>query len=128
MTTLKSILLLALVFTAGLVIGTVGTRSLERRALRQSLVNPEKMQIAMELRVDRRLQLNNDQQARVHDILAIAHLQLREIRLKSRPEIELVASNANRQISALLNPNQLERYEKLKAESTPILPFLRQQR
>ena len=126
MKTIKPLILLALVFLAGLAIGIVGTRSLVRHEVRQAMLHPEKTQQLMEERVDRRLHLDNDQEARLHDILAVAHLQIREARLQIRPQIELIASNTDQQISALLNPDQLTRYEKLKADNHPLLQFLRQ--
>ena len=124
----KSILLLCLVFAAGLVMGIVGTRSVLRHAIRQTMAHPERAQLILELDVARRLRLNDDQQTRLHDIMAGAHLQMREIRLQMRPQVVVVVSNINQQISGMLTPEQLRRYEKLKSENSPALQFPRQPR
>ncbi len=124
----KSILLLVLVFAAGLILGIVGTRSVLRHALRQTMAHPERAQQIIELDLSRRLRLNDDQAARLHDIMAVTHLQMREIRLQTRPQVVQVISNINQQITAMLTPEQLRRYEKLKSENSPALQFLRQPR
>lgn len=123
---LKSILLLCLVFTAGVVIGIVGTRSAVRHAIRQNITHPEQAQKVLEINIARQLRLDNDQQAKLHDILANAHLQMREIRLQMRPQTLQVISNVNSQISAMLTPEQTRRYERLKTDKSPALQFLRQ--
>ena len=122
----KSILLLLLVFTAGVVMGVVGTRAVLRHAIRQTIAHPDRAQLILEAEVSRRLRLDDDQQAKLHDIMAQAHLQMREIRQQMRPQTQLVVSNVNAQISAMLTPEQSHRYEKLKEDKAPVLQFLRQ--
>ena len=122
----KSILLLCLVFTAGVVVGIVGTRSMVRHAIRQSMAHPEQAQKILEINISRRLRLDNNQQAQLHDILADAHFQMRKIRLQTRPQTLTVISNVNLQISGMLTPEQERRYERLKKLNSPALQFLRQ--
>jgi len=124
----KPILLLVLVFIAGVVIGAVANRSLVRHAVRQSIIHPDMVQTAFEERVDHRLRLDNDQQAKLHDIFATAHLRIREIQLQIRPQMAQVSSNIDLQISAMLTADQLRRYQELKTENGPLLRFIRQPR
>jgi hypothetical protein len=124
----KPILLLALVFIAGVVIGAVANRSFVRHAVRQTALHPDMAQKVFEQQVDHRLRLDNDQQAKLHDIFATAHLKTREIRLEIRPEMLQVASNIDLQISAMLTAEQMRRYKELKTENGPMAQFLRQPR
>jgi hypothetical protein len=124
----KPILLLALVFIAGVVIGAVANRSLVRHAVRQSINHPDMVQTAFEQQMDHRLRLDNDQQAKLHDIFATAHLKMREIQLQVRPQTAQVASNVDLQVSGMLDADQLRRYQELKSENGPLVRFLRQPR
>ena len=51
MKTLKLVLLLALVFLAGAVVGVVGTRAVVRRVVQQAMLHPERVQNLMERRL-----------------------------------------------------------------------------
>ena len=122
----KSILLLALVFFAGVVIGVVATRSVVRHVVRDAILHPEKVQAVMERNLTRRLRLDNEQQAELQQILSDAHGQLKDLRRQSRPQLAEIFSNANGQIIAILTPEQQARFEKLKQENHPLLQMLQQ--
>jgi hypothetical protein len=124
----KSILLLALVFSAGVVIGVVATRTVVRHAVREAILNPDKTQTSMERNLTRRLRLDNGQQVKLHQILSDAHGRLKDLRQQYRPQLAEVFSNANGQIIALLTPEQQARFEKLKLENHPLLQALQQSR
>jgi hypothetical protein len=128
MKTFKLILLLALVFFAGAVIGVVGTRAVVRRIVQQAVLHPEKVQVVMEGRLTRNLRLDNGQQVKLHQILTDAHAQLQDLRQQYRPQLTGVLSNANGQINALLTPEQQVRFEKLKSENRPLLQVIQQSR
>ena len=128
MKTFKTILLLALVFFAGIVIGVVGTRAVVRRVVQQAILHPEKVQAVMEVKLTRNLRLDNGQQVKLHQILSDAHGRLKDLRQQYRPQLAEVFSNANGQIIALLTPEQQARFEKLKLENHPLLQALQQSR
>jgi hypothetical protein len=122
----KSILLLALVFFAGVVIGVVATRAVVRHVVREAILHPEKAQAVMERNLTRRLRLDNGQQVKLHQILSDAHGQLKDLRRQDRPQLAEIFSNANGQIIALLTPEQQAQFEKLKLENHPLLQALQQ--
>ena len=124
----KSILLLALVFFAGVVIGVVATRSVVRHVVREAILHPEKAQAVIERSLTRKLRLDNGQQVKLHQILSDAHGQLKDLRQQYRPQLVEIFSNANEQIIALLTPEQQARFEKLKLENHPLLQALQQSR
>ena len=72
--------------------------------------------------------LDGDQRVKLHAIMSDAHGQLKELRREYRPRAELIFSNANDQITVLLTPEQLVRYQRWKMENHPLLEAIRQSR
>jgi len=118
---LKPWLLLALVFLVGVMVGVVGTRFVVRRAVRQAMLHPARVELVLERRLTRRLQLDAGQQAQLEQILQAATRQLQTLRQQYHPAATGVYSNANAQFSAILNPEQQLKYERWKAENAPLL-------
>lgn len=122
----KSLLLLALVFFAGIVIGVVGTRVVVRHAVQQAVLHPERVQAVIERNLAHRLRLDGGQQAKLHEILSEAHGQLKDLRREYQPQVIVVVSHTEQQIDAILTPGQQARFEKLKEENRPLLRAIRQ--
>jgi hypothetical protein len=120
MNKLKPVLLLLFVFVAGMAVGVVGEHIIIRRVIREALEHPERVPAFIERRLDRRLGLDADQRAQMHDILAGTHQELKDLRQEFRPRFATIISEADGKISAILTPEQLERFEKLKAENPAI--------
>ena len=110
----KSILLLVLVFIAGIAVGVVGTRTAGRHFVQRVSAQPERAQNFVERDLSRSLRLDEAQRAKLHDILTESRGQLRELREHFQPQMALVMSNANVKISALLTPEQAARFEEFK--------------
>jgi hypothetical protein len=122
----KSILLLILVFFAGLAVGVVGTRIVVRHVVQTAINHPERVQSLMERNLTRRLSLDNEQQVKLHDILTDARGQLTDLRKEFQPQAATILTNADQKISALLTPDQQARYEKFKERNWPALRRLRE--
>jgi Spy/CpxP family protein refolding chaperone len=116
----KSILLLVLVFLAGTVTGVVGTRAVLRHIVHQAILHPDRAQAFMERSLARRLQLDTEQQAKLHQIFMDAHARLKDLRHEYQPQFFEVLSNADGQITALLTPEQQAKFEQLKAKNHPL--------
>jgi Spy/CpxP family protein refolding chaperone len=121
MKTFKLLLLVGLVFLAGLVAGVVGTRIAIRHWMSSAIQRPQLVQTLIERRLKWQLRLDANQQAQVHQILTDARVQLRELRLEYRPQAVVIVSNADARISALLTPAQEERFEKMKQRNRAFL-------
>lgn len=117
MISFKPWLLLVLVFFVGVLFGVAGTRLVVRRVVREALLHPERVQMTIERRLTRKLDLDATQQIKLDGILSDAHRQMDSIRHEFRPQIVLVFSNANQQITAMLTPDQLARYQKIKEQN-----------
>ena len=120
----KSILLLALVFFAGIAVGVVGTRVAVRHFVQRALAHPERFQLFIEREMKWKLRLDDSQQVKLHEILTDSRGQMRDLRQQIHPQMVLVWSNTDSQISAMLTPEQQARYEKFKEANRPLLHTL----
>lgn len=117
----KVLLLLALVFFAGIAVGVVGTRVVVRSVVQQAIVHPERVQAAVERNLTHRLGLDSDQQVKLHDIMTDTRSQLASLRKQMQPQVSAVLRNADQKISAMLTPAQQTRYQKIKGNAWPAL-------
>jgi Spy/CpxP family protein refolding chaperone len=125
MKTFKLLLLVALVFLAGVVAGVVGTRIVVRQVMGEVIAHPETVPPRIERSLAFRLRLDSGQRTKLHEIMSGTHEQLKGLRQEYRPRVILVLSNANNQITALLTPEQLARFEKWKKENHPLLEAIK---
>ena len=123
----KSLLLLTLVFVAGVAVGIVGTRVFVRQVVQAAIVHPERAQMTVERNFTWRLQLDTDQQTKLHSIMADTRKQLAVLRRQYQPQVTNVLRDADQKISALLDPGQQARYDKIKDKVWPALQRLRNQ-
>ena len=112
----KSILLLGLVFLTGIVAGVAGTRAMARRAVTQASVHPEWAQMVLERNLTRRLWLDEDQQAQLHEVMTDARGQVMTLRQEYRPRMEALYQQTDARIEVFLRPKQRERYEKIRQQ------------
>jgi Spy/CpxP family protein refolding chaperone len=115
----KPILLLVLVFVAGVATGVLGNRISVRREVQQALKSPEKTQLIMERSLIRRLNLDAGQQAQLHTIMTETRTKLRELRREFQPQTSAIMQDSTAKISALLTPEQRVQYEKIRQEERP---------
>jgi hypothetical protein len=120
----KSILLLVLVFVAGIGVGVVGTRTVVRHFVQRAIAHPERFQAFIEKEMKWKLRLDDSQQVKLHEILTDSRGQMRDLREQIHPQMVLVWSNTDSQISAMLTPEQQTRYEKFKEANRPLLHTL----
>ena len=125
MKTLRLLLLVALVFLAGVAAGVVGTRMVVRHEVREAILNPDRVQALLERRLTRQLQLDKSQRVKLHDILSGTHTQLMELRREYGPQFILILNNANDQITAILTPEQQAQFEELKRRNHVLLGAFR---
>ena len=120
----RSILVLVLTFLAGAAVGALGVRTAVRAEVEQAQAHPEKSQILLEHSFVRRLELDDRQQARLHDILTDSRHQLDEIHHAVQPRVNNVLRATDEQVAALLTSEQLVRYEHFKRQNHPFWRLL----
>lgn len=121
----KSILLLALVFLAGIGVGALAMRVAVRRAVQQAVGHPERVQLLAEHNLARKLRLDEVQRGQLHEIMTGARGQLRDIRHDFQPKILAVTHETEAKITALLTPEQRAHFEKMKKEDRLLAPLLK---
>ena len=122
MKTSKVWLLVALIFLAGFAGGIVTTRIVVRRVLQRVIAHPELIRIRIERELDRKLDLDAGQRAKVGRILAGTHEQLKALRGEFQPRFAAIVQDTRSQISVLLTPEQQRKFERYQAEHSYLLP------
>jgi Spy/CpxP family protein refolding chaperone len=117
MKTFKSLLLLALVFVAGIAVGMIGTRLVVRHMVQTAISNPGEFQSLLERNLSRKLRLEPRQQLKLREILTQTHAQMSDLRREYRPQMLLILTDADNRITNMLTPQQRARYERMKAEN-----------
>ena len=120
----RSIIVLALVFLAGAAVGAFAVRTAVRAEVNQAQTHPEKSQVFLERNFVHRLELDEHQQARLHEILSDSRRQLDQLHHTIQPRVNAVLRTTDDNIAALLTPEQLVRYEHLKRQNHPFWRLL----
>ena len=114
---LKLVLLLALVFVAGLCVGVVGTRVAVRNFIRQAIVNPDFLRQTSERDLTRKLKLDAAQQIQVRKILGQAQNDIKGLRDEFLPKLGTMLTKTNTDIAAVLTAEQRNKFEQIQAEN-----------
>ncbi len=110
---LKPILLLVLVFVAGMFVGVVGTRATVHRWIQEAVQNPVVLRQGIEKRLTQKLKLDKKQQTEVRRTLARTQQEIRDLRNEFRPRHVSILSNAQASVEAVLTPAQRAKFEKM---------------
>ena len=113
---LKPIVLLLLVFLAGISVGVVGTRYEIRRSIRQAVRQPELVRLQIERDLTRELALDPTQQAKLDEILVNTQQQVATARQERQPRFRAILAETQKRISEILTPEQRQKFEKIQAE------------
>jgi hypothetical protein len=122
MKTFKMMVLVMLVFLAGVAAGVVGTRMAIRHWVNTAIERPENFQILLERKLRWQLHLDPRQRAEVHRILTDTRVQLRDLRKEYHPQVVVVLTNTEAQISAILTPEQEAQFERMQRENRRFFP------
>jgi hypothetical protein len=120
MKTFKLIVLIALIFVAGFAAGVVTTRVVVRHFIQRAIAQPELVRNWFERSLDRRLDLDGEQQKQAHEILLDTHTQIKGLRQQFQPEFYGIISNASGKLSAILTPEQQKLFNNYRAEHREI--------
>ncbi|MFI5356505.1 MAG: hypothetical protein ACHQ4G_04140 [Opitutales bacterium] len=114
---LKLILLLVLVFIAGIFAGVAGTRVAVRHFIRQALHDPDFLRRRAEKDLTRKLKLDAAQQATVQQALLGVQEAFQTAAAVARPHLREALLKANGEIEAVLTPEQKEHYRRIQIEN-----------
>jgi len=114
---LKVIIVLLLVFAAGISIGVVATRYVIKRDIRKAVLQPELVRLRIERELTRELSFTPAQQTQLDSILVKLQQDITKARKDRLPRIRPIFTEAQRHINDLLTPEQLEKFERYQAEN-----------
>ena len=119
---LKPIILLLLVFSAGICVGVVSTRVVIRRSIRQAVRQPELVRLRIERDLTRELDLDPSQQVKLDEILISTQQQVATAKQEHQPRFRAILTDTQKRISDILTPEQREKFEKIQAEYGLFMP------
>ncbi|MFT3783985.1 MAG: hypothetical protein QM790_18390 [Nibricoccus sp.] len=114
---LKAIIVLLLVFSAGISVGVVATRTIIKRDIRRAVLQPELVRLRVERELTRELTLSPEQQTKLDGILVKFQQDIAKARKEKNFRIRPFFADATRQINEMLTPEQLEKFERYQAEN-----------
>jgi hypothetical protein len=108
-------LYMALVFACGGVVGAFAYRLYTVSGVSANVGqrNPEEFRKRFMADLKSRLQLSDDQAAKLGTIMDETRMQVRAARMSIEPELEKIRDDQRRRISELLSPNQQAEWQKI---------------
>ena len=110
-TTIVAILVLVVTFAAGLMVGVFVTHVVHVRGEHMPSVFPTKMMVN---RLDRRLDLTDQQRVQVEEIIRRHHLAISTMWKGLHPRVHSEIEQANAEITRILTPEQRKKFERIK--------------
>jgi len=110
-TTIVAILVVALTFTAGVMVGVFASHMMILRGGHGASLFPT---TAMVNRLDRRLDLTDAQRAQVEQIIRRRHARIDGLWSDLRPRMRAEVDQANAEISRILTPEQRAKFDRMK--------------
>jgi Spy/CpxP family protein refolding chaperone len=110
-TTIVAILVVAVTFTAGVAVGVFATHVVHVRGEHMPPVFPTKMMVN---RLDRRLDLTDQQRAQVEQIIRRHHTAITTMWRGLHPRVHSEIEQANAEITRILTPEQRKKFERIK--------------
>lgn len=110
-TTIVAILVVLVTFTAGVAVGVFGAHIVHVRGEHGTPAFPAKMMVN---RLDRRLDLTDQQRAQVEQIIRRHHAAIAAVRATMQPRVRAEIEQANVEITRILTPEQRQKFERIK--------------
>lgn len=106
-------------FVSGMAVGALSHRYYVQDAVNAKAParkTPDDFRRAYLSEMSNRLNLSQDQATRLETILDETRTRFRALREQQRPQMEAIQNEQTDRIRALLNPDQLDEFEKMRAE------------
>lgn len=116
----KPILVLCLVFIAGLAVGVIGTRIVVRNAIQKITRNPDLMRDRIERDIAARLKLSSEQQSQLHVIVSRSQREIQDLRRQFQPQFVGIMDRTEKEVSEILNAEQRSQFDELLKEKRPL--------
>ena len=108
----RSILLAAVIFVSGAVVGAAVTIAVVRHRAQTALRHPEQVPAQLAARIGKRLRLDAGQEAAVSRVLAEHQTALAGLRRRDTPQVAAELDQVRREVAAVLTPEQAARWNR----------------
>lgn len=115
-TTIIAVIVILVTFAAGIAVGILVDRVAFRRAHDRV---PRFATSAMAARLDRHLDLTDEQRTQIEAILERRHSRINSLWSEVRPHVRREIEQTNQEIARVLTPEQRARFEKMKMRLGP---------
>jgi hypothetical protein len=105
------------VFIAGMLCGAGLTIAMAVHRLRYAIHHPEEVPARITAMLDKRLHFSAEQQTKVESLIAERQAHLQNIRREVQPQVQSELDGLRSDISALLTPDQQEKWDRLYTEA-----------
>ena len=112
-TKLKSILLIALIFIAGFVVGATAAGAKIKHVVAHIMAHPDAVRAKIEYDLARDLRLRLDQRQRVHDITINAMKELDGLRKDFQPRFTNIIASSEQEIRSILDDEQKRKFDEI---------------
>ena len=112
----KAWLWVAAIFLAGALVGVIAGHRMTIHFIRQAAANPEWVRDRIEKRITGKLGMDEQQKAKLHEIIMDSHAQLQTLRGEAQPRFIKIVDDFDNRVAQILNDNQKEKYQELIAE------------
>ncbi len=116
MSKLKPILLLVVVFVAGVVVGTTGTRVAVKKFVDRVINRPDVIQQTIERDLTRKLKLRPEQRQQVHEIATRSMQDTKSLRAEFHPRLTTIIAKSEQEVRAILDEEQKVKFDRMVRE------------
>lgn len=122
----KPVLLSLVIFASGAIAGTCATLMLIRNQVHYRIHHPEEMPANVAARLQRKLDLSDEQTEQVLTVLTERQQAILEIRREFQPKLETELDQLEKQVADLLDDSQRttwqQKFQAMRAEWLPAVP------
>jgi hypothetical protein len=121
---LKILILLGLVFSAGVIAGVAGTRFAVKKVVEQATRKPEVVRAKLEVELARQLKLTPEQRPMVHEIVGRGFEEIQQLRRDFQPKFGAILKRSEREIREVLDERQKVKLDLMLKKRPPQAPAL----
>lgn len=124
MKVLKILILLGLVFAAGVIAGVTGTRFAVKKVVEQATKKPEVVRAKLEVELARQLKLTPEQRPKVHEIVGRGFDDIQQLRRDFQPRLGVILKRSEREIREVLDEQQKVKLDLMLKKKSAQVPAL----
>lgn len=110
---LRPVLLLCVVFVAGVIVGATATRVAVKKFVDRVINRPDAIQQTIERDLTRKLKLRPEQRQRVHEIATRCTQEMKSLRAEFQPKLNGIIAKSEQEVRAILDEDQKVKFDRM---------------